>query len=263
MWLLDTTFLELHQVSDPTQERYAILSHVWNLGKEDSFHSIRQLHNNIARESPAHAEAYLAHHHKVTPKLRSLCKFARHNGYRRVWIDTCCIDQSSSAELSEAINSMYKWYLQAAICYAFLADVDDDQDPSSPASPLRTSFRESIWFTRGWTLQELVAPRNVVFLSRHWTVLGTKTSLQDVIAEVTHISKAVLTHSAPLHSVSVAQRMSWAAGRRTTREEDRAYSLLGIFGIHLPTIYGEGEQAFVRLQEEILRRIPDQTLFAW
>ena len=154
---------------------------------------------------------------------------------------------------------MFQWYAQASVCYVFLHDVDDSEDPAAPGS----SFRRSRWFTRGWTLQELVAPRYVAFFSRDWTLLGTKDSLAVAIEAVTHISTEVLTHDMPLNSVSVAERMSWASERTTTRIEDRAYSLLGIFGIHLPTIYGEGHQSFIRLQEEILRRIPDQTLFAW
>ena len=202
---------------------------------------------------------YLANRDDVSPKLLSVCAFAHDHGYEYIWTDTCCIDKTSSAELSEAINSMHTWYARSSVCYAYLQDVGDDEDPAMYGS----QFRTSKWFTRGWTLQELVAPRNVVFLSQQWSVLGTKASLETVIEEITGIDGDVLTHQTALHSVSVAQRMSWAAERETTRVEDRAYSLLGVFGIHMPTIYGEGDQAFVRLQEEILRRIPDQTLFAW
>ncbi|KAH9891604.1 hypothetical protein C8Q73DRAFT_699972 [Cubamyces lactineus] len=154
---------------------------------------------------------------------------------------------------------MYAWYALAEICYAYLHDVPDDEDPLSPYS----TFLGSAWFTRGWTLQELIAPKNVVFLSEHWTFLGTKNTLADSITTITRVSAGVLNHSVSLDSVPVAIRMSWASKRVTTRLEDEAYSLMGIFGVHMPTLYGEGSNAFARLQEEILKRIPDQSLFVW
>ncbi|KAI1798209.1 HET-domain-containing protein [Ganoderma leucocontextum] len=196
---------------------------------------------------------------RISLKIRMACAVAREHGYRYIWIDSCCIDKSSSTELSEAINSMYLWYSRATICYAFLADVPDDDEPDSEDS----AFRHSRWFTRGWTLQELIAPRLVVFLSDHWSALGTKATLATVVEEVTRIDQAVLLHQKSLDEVSVAERMAWASERATTRVEDQAYALLGIFDINMPTLYGEGTRAFRRLQEEILKRIPDQSLFAW
>lgn len=190
------------------------------------------------------------------------CVVARRDGFRYIWIDSCCIDKTSSSELSEAINSMFNWYRDAQLCYAFLADVPSESGSDDPRAH-GSRFRRSRWFTRGWTLQELVAPRWVLFLSDQWTLLGTKDTLAGVIEAVTRIDTGVLKHEKSLDSASVAQRMSWAATRQTTRVEDQAYSLLGIFGINMPTLYGEGEQAFRRLQEEILRKIPDQTMFAW
>ncbi|TBU55585.1 heterokaryon incompatibility protein-domain-containing protein [Dichomitus squalens] len=265
MWLLHTTTLELREFSDPTQVHYAILSHVWNTqGPEATYQDVKQIHSAVIRDlgddpSHDHVQEYLSSRSTLPSKIRDFVAVARSKGYEYVWIDTCCIDKTSSAELSEAINSMFQWYAQASVCYVYLHDVDGSEHPAAPNS----AFRASRWFTRGWTLQELVAPRYVAFFSRDWTLLGTKDSLANVIEAVTHISTTVLTHGVALNSVSIAERMSWAAERTTTRIEDRAYSLLGIFGIHLPTIYGEGHQSFIRLQEEILRRIPDQTLFAW
>lgn len=196
---------------------------------------------------------------RISAKIRSCCAFARTMGYRYLWIDSCCIDKTSSAELSEAINSMYEWYACAAVCFAFLEDVGDDQDPAAKES----DFRRSRWFRRGWTLQELIAPQDVLFLSMNWHMLGTKEDLADAIEEITGVDRAVLLFEKTLDSVSVARRMSWASKRITTRVEDEAYALLGIFGICMPTIYGEGRNAFLRLQEEILRTIPDQTIFVW
>ncbi|KAF9071595.1 hypothetical protein BDP27DRAFT_1418945 [Rhodocollybia butyracea] len=162
---------------------------------------------------------------------------ARSDKCKYIWVDTCCIDKTSSSELSEAINSMYRYYREATVCYAYLAD-------------------------RGWTLQELLAPRIVVFFASDWKAIGAKASLHTAITEITGIPSNVLLMSDP-GEISVAQRMSWAAGRETTRVEDRTYSLMGLFGVFMPTIYGEGTHAFTRLQEEILKVSDDQTIFAW
>ena len=163
--------------------------------------------------------------------------------------DLCCIDKTSSAELSEAINSMYRWYQESGVCYAYLADVPPN------------AFSKSRWFTRGWTLQELIAPSTVIFLDQKWQEIGTKSSLQRVISEITGIPTDILL-GGDLEDASIAQRMSWASKRETTRVEDAAYCLMGIFSIHMPMLYGEGERAFIRLQEEIMRVSDDHSLFA-
>ncbi|RDX52498.1 HET-domain-containing protein [Lentinus brumalis] len=196
---------------------------------------------------------------RVSEKIRMACCLAAEIGMELVWMDSCCIDQDSSAELSEAINSMYEWYECSTICLVFLSDVDDDDDLSAP----RSQFRKSRWHSRGWTLQELIAPRYHIFYSRDWKRLGTKMSLARTLAEVTGIDRVILNHEKSVDHVSVAQRMFWASRRATTRVEDQAYALMGIFGVHMPTIYGEGRKAFIRLQEEILRHTYDQTIFAW
>ena len=154
---------------------------------------------------------------------------------------------------------MFNWYKGAHTCYAFLRDVPSDTDVREKDS----KFWKSRWFERGWTLQELIAPLVVIFLSEDWEFLGTKAVLAEVIYEITFIDPEVLTHKRALSDESVADRMRWAANRKTTWVEDEAYSLLGIFAITMPTLYGEGRYAFRRLQEEILQRIPDQSLFAW
>ena len=153
---------------------------------------------------------------------------------------------------------MYKWYEQADICYAYLSDI---------ATAERTSrvkimeFRNSKWFTRGWTLQELIAPRSVEFYAKDWTDLGTKSSRQDEISIITGIDVRILDGEDPA-ICNVAERLSWAATRTTTRIEDAAYCLLGLFQVHMPLLYGEGERALIRLQEEILKTTEDYTLLA-
>ncbi|PIL28595.1 hypothetical protein GSI_08636 [Ganoderma sinense ZZ0214-1] len=196
---------------------------------------------------------------RLSEKIRKACAVARFDHFSQLWVDTSCIDKTSSSELSEAINSMFAWYRDAAVCYVYLADVPLAGDPRRPGS----AFRRSRWFTRGWTLQELVAPRVVVFLSREWEFIGTKESLADLVEDITGIHSAVLVRKKSHNEFSVAARMSWAAERTTTRVEDQAYCLLGLFNVVMTPIYGEGEHAFRRLQEEILRRIPDDSIFAW
>jgi hypothetical protein len=201
----------------------------------------------------------LAKTKKGYAKIQNCCRQALRDGYHYVWIDTCCIDKSSSAELSEAINSMYKWYAKAKVCYAYLNDVESTQDPRDNDS----SFRTSEWFRRGWTLQELIAPKSVVFLAKDWVQIGSKRSLADVVEVITKVDEKVLVENLG-GGVSVAKRLSWAANRKTTRGEDMAYSLMGLFGVHMPTLYGEGRyKAFTRLQEEILRVSNDHSIFAW
>ncbi|KAI0741668.1 heterokaryon incompatibility protein-domain-containing protein [Daedaleopsis nitida] len=252
MRLLNTRTAKLHSSPTSAGLRYAILSHVWQTD-EQSLQDVQALDSR--RDAMEH----------VSAKIRRCCEVALEDGYEWVWIDTCCIDKTSSSELSEAINSMYAWYANATICYAYLYDISDSVEDitAGPAWEDRPTFRSSRWFTRGWTLQELIAPAYLVFLSASWSVIGTKQTLANTIEEVTGIPHDILVHACSLSTMSVARRMSWASKRETTREEDRAYSLMGIFGIHMPTIYGEGRNSFFRLQEEILKRSPDQTIFAW
>lgn len=191
---------------------------------------------------------------ELSPKIWDACAVARTNGFRSMWIDSYCIDKSSSSELS------YAWYARAIVCYAsYLADVPAGEVHGAPHS----KFRRSRWFTRGWTLQELIAPRHVEFIAQDWTHIGSKHTLVNLVEGVTGINERALLHLTSLDKFSVSQRLSWASKRRTTRVEDEAYSLLGIFDISIPALYGEGQRAFRRLQEEVMRRIPDQSLFAW
>ncbi|KAK6819094.1 hypothetical protein RU639_008131 [Aspergillus parasiticus] len=228
---------EIIEFTDDRIPPYAILSHTWE-GGEVTFQDM-------------HADKLHTRQKKGYSKIQRCCHLAKTEGFEYVWIDSCCIDKTSSAELSEAINSMYRWYQEAEVCYAYLADV-----PSK-------GFKESRWFTRGWTLQELIAPTKITFLDANWKGLGSKADLQQAISECTRILIGVLSGDEDIESFSIAQRMSWAAERVTTRVEDRAYSLLGIFGVNIPLIYGERETAFIRLQEEIMRISDDHSLFAW
>lgn len=172
-------------------------------------------------------------------------------------MSSCCIDKTSSAELSEAINSMFRWYRDSSVCYTYLADVSY----SNPID-MDTQISMSRWFTRGWTLQELIAPRQVRFYTNEWLFIDSKADMSGLISTITGIDPQILL-GADLETASVARRMSWASQRKTTRSEDIAYCLLGIFDVNLPLIYGEGMRAFQRLQEAIMSRSYDQSLFAW
>ncbi|PMD38618.1 HET-domain-containing protein, partial [Hyaloscypha variabilis F] len=242
----DTTeTLQLRQYSSDIS-KYAILSHTWEENEEVAFEELGTL---AAKEK------------RGFQKIKQFCRRAAKDGYEYVWVDTCCIDKRSSSELSEALNSMYEWYKNADMCYAYLRDVND-RDPTHRESQLTASK----WFTRGWTLQELVAPEHVHFFGEDaegWFPIGTKVGLQQVISRITKIDACVLQRSEDVFKASIAQRMSWASGRKTTRKEDIAYCLLGIFNVNMPLLYGEGDKAFTRLQLELLNVPNDHTLFAW
>ncbi len=214
---------------------YAILSHRWGLNAEEV--TYRDLVDGTGNEKAGYK------------KLRFCAEQARRDDLRYFWVDTCCIDKANNNELSEAINSMFRWYHDAARCYVYLSDVSITID--QPQMSWEPAFRASEWFTRGWTLQELVAPASVEFFTKEGRRLGDKTYLAQQIHEITGIALSAL-QGTPLSAFTVGERFGWAKKRQTTREEDWAYSLLGIFGIFMPLIYGEGKaNAIKRLKEEI------------
>lgn len=232
------TFQEFYGSDLPT---YAILSHRW--GKKEV--SLKDMIKKKAKRGPSWA------------KIRNCCSLAANEGYDWVWIYTCCIDKKSSAEVSEAVNAMYRWYQWADKCYAYLSDVK----ASEPES-----FVQSRWFTRGWTLQELLAPEHVVFYDAEWSELGNKMTRASEVTAATGIDEKALNdyYSYREPKACIAKKMYWAAARQTSIPEDMAYCLLGLFGINIPLLYGEGlEKAFLRLQKELLNTTTDETIFAW
>ena len=250
MRLINTSTMKMEEFVGDANHVYAILSHTW--GEEEvSFH---QYSTPTARS--------VAGYHKIEHS----CALASRSGFRYLWIDTCCIDKSSSAELSEAINSMYKWYRDAAVCYVYLSDMkrcEVHQNRSEDRLAISKSvqmLQACRWFTRGWTLQELLAPQDVEFFDQDWVSIGTKKTMWALLSKITGITPIHLWDS---QRASVAQKMSWAANRQTTRTEDTAYSLLGLFNVNMPLLYGEGEKAFKRLQHEILQSTNDESVFAW
>jgi hypothetical protein len=193
---------------------------------------------------------------------------AASEGYEYLFIDSCCIDKSSSAELSEAINSMFEWYMLSDVCYAYLSDIGISGGRERLVSI--GEMMKSRWFTRGWTLQQLIAPDVVRFFSADWAECGNRNDLALYLYEITNIDSEVLNRLPGadirqwLDSISISKRMSWAAMRETKRPEDKAYCLLGLFNVNMPLLYGEGgPRAFHRLQEEIMKYSTDQTILAW
>ncbi|KAK3352229.1 heterokaryon incompatibility protein-domain-containing protein, partial [Lasiosphaeria hispida] len=267
MRLLNATTFEIGSFADDQIPPYAILSHTWaSQTSEVSFHDVHGATAPIGDGGSFKEKTGWA-------KIEGACAQSLARGCEHIWIDTCCVDKSSSAELQESINSMFRWYAGAEICLAFLSDV-----PGTAAEDVdvgaEDSFRRARWFTRGWTLQELLAPTTVEFFNRDWKSLGTKDSLSEVIQDITGIPPQYLCWDSlgiwgmgsgheRLSRASVADRMSWAAGRQTTRSEDMAYCLLGLFGVYMPMLYGEGDRAFARLQEEIMKETDDCTLLSW
>ncbi|KAK3314354.1 heterokaryon incompatibility protein-domain-containing protein [Apodospora peruviana] len=246
MWLINVTTKTLENFIGSSVPPYVILSHTWE-DQEVSF-------QDMGAEARSSMKGY--------QKILKTCELAAGEGIDYAWVDTCCIDKSSSAELSEAINSMFRWYRDAKICHVYLSDM-----PSSrrAGTSLHDDLKSCRWFTRGWTLQELIAPRAVTFWDQDWNFVGRKAELCADIHSITGVPTALLRHQhgGYLSDYSIAARMSWAAKRQTTRSEDIAYCLLGIFDINMALLYGEGRKAFYRLQEEIIKSSDDGSIFAW
>ncbi|KAH7408549.1 heterokaryon incompatibility protein-domain-containing protein [Phaeosphaeria sp. MPI-PUGE-AT-0046c] len=261
MRVLDTTTFELSFNGQEyfRSQGYAILSHRW-LGAEITFQQIEGYSHELRRAS----------HRMNSPqldKIRGACMTARQLGLRWMWIDSCCINKESSAELSESINSMFKWYRDAGVCITYLQDVELTS-PAQQQADLSIFFKSnsqlpSEWFSRGWTLQELIAPRDMRFFDTNWNYMGTKQSLATEIESITGVSAPYLTGAQDFREACIATKMSWMAGRTTTRQEDIAYGMLGLFGITMTPQYGEGQYAFLRLQHELLSKTTDESLFAW
>ncbi|EWZ36595.1 hypothetical protein FOZG_10588 [Fusarium oxysporum Fo47] len=246
MRLINTKTLELHEFFSENVPPYAILSHAWG-AEEVTFQDWQN------RQLAASKQGFF--------KIKSACYQSLNQNLEWLWVDTNCIDKTSSAELTEAINSMFAYYQKSEVCFAYLPDVSTS---SQDRGLLLAQIRGSRWFTRGWTLQELIAPLHLVFYAADWSRIGRKDrSLADLITSITNIDMMYLSGQRNITRASVSKRMSWLANRTTTRTEDMAYCMLGIFDINMPLLYGEGKRAFFRLQEEIIRGSNDHTIFCW
>lgn len=237
----DVTFtkdLSEAELSNP-EYKYAILSHTW--GKDEEEVSYKDILDGVGIIKAGAGSC----------KIRFCLRQARQDGLKYFWVDTCCIDKTSAAELSKSLISMFRWYSNAEKCYVFLTDV-----PSTERSKEEWSddFRFCRWFRRGWTLQELIAPRTVEFYNKNGVMLGTKSSLERQINEITRIPINVL-HRQVL-DFTVHDWRQWQEGRQTREPEDMVYSLLGILEIAMPALYGEGAgPALRRLEIELNNKL--------
>jgi hypothetical protein len=226
-------------VGDDTVPPYAILSHTW--GDDEDEVTFNDLQTGVGRSKAGYK------------KMQFCGEQAGRDGLKHFWVDTCCIDKSNPIELQLAINSMFRWYRNSAKCYAYLSDISsrDYTESDQPSQSLECAFRKCKWFTRGWTLQELIAPASVEFFSLEGKSLGDKKFLEQQIHDITRIPVRAL-RGGSLSQFTVDERMLWAKNRKTKYEEDEAYSLQGMFDVYIPLLYGEGkEKAFIRLREEI------------
>ncbi|KAI0098181.1 heterokaryon incompatibility protein-domain-containing protein [Nemania sp. FL0031] len=278
--------LESNETPVPFPE-YAILSHTWISPKDEvTYQDFKNRRSDIEND---------IYKQKGWAKLKRYCDRAARDGWDWAWMDTCCIDKTNPADTQEAINAMFRWYQNAGICYTYLEDVDANTaldrlsltsgssimsldldtisgkdnvaDPASfPHMILSSLLIKAKWFTRGWTLQELLAPPYLVFVDCAWRRIGTREHWTPEIKKACRIEAKHLSgfNPADYTSCSIAMRLSWASNRETTVEEDETYSLLGLFGISLPLIYGEGRlRAFNRLQRELITVYNDDSIFAW
>ncbi|KAH9209097.1 beta transducin-like protein HET-E2C40 [Leptodontidium sp. 2 PMI_412] len=220
--------------------RYAILSHRWENDDQE-----------VTFEDMGKGEGRCKAGYK---KFEFCAEQAAKDGLQHFWVDSCCINKEIRAELSQAIRSMFRWYRNATRCYVYLSDVstrEKEREDKDTQNIWEQAFRKSKWFTRGWTLQELLAPHSVEFFSQERQRLGDRNSLRQTIHEVTCIPLSALEGAQP-SQFSVNERFSWIEHRETKLEEDKAYSLFGIFGVSIPPLYGEGmASAFKRLRKEI------------
>lgn len=243
MHLLNVRTRLLEHFYDPPP--YAILSHLWTAGEA---HRFREVGTPGIDKKPGYYKADMC------------CKLAFEDGLDYIWIDTCCADAESSTAFTEALNSSYTWFQNAQVCYVYLDDVDGSEDLEKESS----TFRRSRWFKRAWTLPELLAPQNSFFLSSNWSMIGTKVGLATVISDITGIHRDAILYPNRVPFFSIAARMSWAKGRKSSKGEDRVYALMGLFGVNLPIVYGEGEKkTFIKLQHSIMRTSDDQSILAW
>lgn len=294
MRLINIDTLKLEEFIGSDTPKYFILSHTWG-NDEVSFQEYNWLHEHDQEVADGIIDEMLPRQRKRVEakatalrersgyaKIRSFARLARHlrdggtthllQGNRRwrnnkrcagtshIWVDTCCINKESSAELSEAINSMFRWYANASVCVTYLTDVYGDN-----LELIEDEFAASRWFTRGWTLQELIAPRELLFYNRDWNFICRKYDgpAAEILEAITGINAGIFNHKKPIHDETGAKRMSWAANRQTTRVEDMAYCLLGILDVNMPLLYGEGPRAFHRLQQEYIQSRFDWSIFAW
>ncbi|EUC48006.1 hypothetical protein COCMIDRAFT_3138 [Bipolaris oryzae ATCC 44560] len=234
----DNGGLSFAEFDEDTKPPYAILSHRW--GREGTEVTFEDLQENTREDKLGYK------------KIRLCGKQAERDGLQYFWVDTCCINKANKAELSLAIQSMFRWYRESARCYVYLSDVSSPPLGTILASGLQKSeVQNSEWFTRGWTLQELLAPSSVEFFSQEWEKLGDRKSLVQQVHEATGIPYLALQGGA-LSQFSVSDRLRWIEYRHTTCPEDKAYSLAGVVDVDLAPCYGEGvEGAFRRLHDEI------------
>jgi hypothetical protein len=238
--LIGPNKFSLVQVPTHNTLPYAILSHTWTDGQEVTY---QDLIRGVGKRRSGYE------------KIKFCGEQAAKDGFLYFWVDTCCIDKSNPHELATAINSMFRWYRNAKKCYVYLEDVStpgyQNNNIHTYQNMWEADFRKSKWFTRGWTLQELIAPEIVEFFSREGKQLGNKKSLEKPIHEITNIPIRALQGN-PFSGFSIAERKEWAAQRQTTEEEDMVYCLIGLCEVSMPLLYGEGkENAMIRLQMAI------------
>jgi len=243
---IDTHTLRLVEFNaDVGVPPYAILSHTWSCKEEVSYLEYLQPRHETFRKS-----GYL--------KILAACGQARGDGFRIIWIDTCCVQQGNHEDVVANITSMYAYYQNAQVCYVYLADALNGSLRNISRRNGSSFYRWSEWFSRGWTLQELLAPRTVVFFDKNWRRIGDKHQLQDDIHRITTIPPTVLSGKQSIQDVDVLDRMSWSIWRRTTRRQDSAYCLQGILGVIIEPDYNESRStSFNRLGRALFNAQPE------
>ncbi|KAH8879936.1 hypothetical protein GQ53DRAFT_737898, partial [Thozetella sp. PMI_491] len=267
MKFLATASLKLVAFADDPPPDYAILSYTYS---QPSDELTAQDVSRLSSADPAGNNCQGRHAAGLRRVIKA-CAYARARNIKYLWVDSLCIDQSSSAELAESVIASFRLVWDAALCIAYLSDLPAETGNDATLADQESALSGCRWFTRSWTLQELVAARRVEFFDRDWKPRGVKAPTSprpwlEMLSRVSGVDLAVLANRETIFSLSLGRRLSWAAHRRTTRPEDGAYALIGILGVggHLTPRYGEGRRfPFLRLQKKIIKNTSDLSIFAW
>jgi heterokaryon incompatibility protein (HET) len=263
MRLINVRTLDLRKFNQHPP-RYAILSHRWIDEQEIC---LQDWEVYVANQDPLSSQIKCK---SGFIKIQNACIQAQKRGFEWLWADTVCIDKRDNSEVTKSVNLMFSWYQSASVCFAYMHEVSNNNQRLKWTEDNAVVRKTPEWFTRGWTLQELLAPKKLLLSDQDWNCIGDRENCAQVITKFTGIPLSALCGK-DIQSYSYADRLAWAKGRQTTEPEDRVYSLLGLLGVSLPAVgYGIGLKAALWQLESAIEKqradgnlsLPDDDLFS-